>query len=117
MNALLQEARLPREACLLWNIIPWYIGDGTRIRAARRADVHEALPYLKQLLALLSCLRAVVLVGNPAGSAAPAIADFCAVPVCLAPHPSPKAFNIYPHKRAEALAVFGSLRKYLRQRA
>ena len=47
MNTLLQEAEIPRADTILWNIVPWYIGNGQRIRKATDADVREALPYLQ----------------------------------------------------------------------
>jgi uracil-DNA glycosylase len=113
MNRLLGEAALPREASILWNIIPWYIGSGKRIRAAIKSDVQEALPYLMDLISLLTNLKAIVLVGKPAASAAIQIASLSPVPVFYAPHPSPKVFNIYPHKRIEALELFKSLLRYV----
>jgi uracil-DNA glycosylase len=114
MNLLLQAAKLPRASTLLWNIVPWYIGEGKKIRGARKIDVAEALPYLSELIGLLPELKATILVGKPAGSAAESIQAITKTPLFFAPHPSPKVFNIYPHKRQEAQQIFNSLRKYLK---
>jgi uracil-DNA glycosylase len=112
-NLLLREAELPRRDCALWNIVPWYIGTGERIRAAKRADVVAGLPYLAKLLSRLPELRAIVLVGKAAGSAAHAIGSLSTLPVFSIGHPSPKVFNVYPQKRVEALQVLKSLRRYM----
>jgi uracil-DNA glycosylase len=113
MLELLRDAGIPRADTLLWNIVPWYIGDGKRIRAAQRADLAESLPHLADLLALLRNLRAVVLVGKKAGLARHEVARLTSVPIYDCPHPSPKVFNIFPRKREEARAVMGDLLQHL----
>lgn len=70
-----------------WNVVPWYLGSDTRLRAAGAADVLEARPYITELLTLLPALRVVVLVGKPAARGwAQLDLD---IPTIKAPHPSP----------------------------
>lgn len=110
---LLQEAGLPRSETVLWNIVPWYVGDGQRIRAVEGADLDEALPHLETLIDLLPNLEAVVLVGKKAAMARAAIARVTSAAIYVCAHPSPKVFNIFPHKRAETLAVLSGLKQHL----
>lgn len=44
--------------------MPWYVGDGTKIRAVNKADRLEAAPWLGELLELLTDLRVVILSGE-----------------------------------------------------
>ena len=57
------DAGIARERTLCWNVVPWYIGTGTRIRPANRTDIAQGVGPLVELLELLPALRAVVLVG------------------------------------------------------
>jgi uracil-DNA glycosylase len=113
MDGLLKEACLPRSQCVLWNIVPWYVGDGRRIRPVNKADINEALPHVNELLCILKQLRAVILVGKPAGSAESALRTLTSLPIYLAPHPSPKVFNTRPEKRSEALTIFRGLTAFV----
>ena len=36
------EAGIPRERTISWNIVPWYIGSGKRVRAAKSDDIKNA---------------------------------------------------------------------------
>lgn len=109
MNELLMKAGIPRAITLLWNIVPWYIGDGKRIREARKSDIGQAMPYFLELIHLLPKLREIVLVGKNAQSARAAIQKHTSVPLVDAPHPSPKNFNSRPHKKTEAIQIFSEL--------
>jgi hypothetical protein len=62
-------AGIARRRTVTWNIVPWYIGTGARIRAATRTDIQAGIPSLVRLLAFLPRLRAVVLVGKKAARA------------------------------------------------
>lgn len=98
---LLQEAKIGREDSLLWNIVPWYVGDGTRIRAVNREDIRQSLPYLQELLLLLPRLEVIVLVGQKAQSAKKEILQLSALPIVSTHHPSARVFNSWPHKKEE----------------
>ena len=54
-----QQARIPRRRTITWNIVPWYIGSGSRIRAATSADIEMGFRRLHEVLELLPKLRAV----------------------------------------------------------
>jgi uracil-DNA glycosylase len=113
MDSLLKEAGIARGDCLLWNIVPWYIGDGRRIRAVQKRDLAAAIPFLKELLGLLSQLAAVVLVGKHAASAGSTVRALTSVPIYSCPHPSPKVFNVRPEKRIEALATLRRVAEFI----
>ena len=64
------EAGIDRKKTIIWNAVPWYIGDGKKIRAATSKDLVDGLEPLARLLVLLPKLRVVVLVGRKAQKAA-----------------------------------------------
>lgn len=101
-----REAGIPRNRTVTWNIVPWYIGTGTRIRAAAQSDIEAGLPALKGLLALLPKLRAVVLIGRKAERAASFISQLRPeLRVFRSPHPSPLFVNNSPGNRDRILGV------------
>jgi len=106
MNELLSEAGIHRHKTLLWNIVPWYVGNGKQIRPVNQRDKRRAMPFLADLFHLLPRLRAVVLVGRPAQSARGEIQKLVDLPIYECWHPSPLALNGRPHRRSEMLAVF-----------
>jgi uracil-DNA glycosylase len=99
------EVGLSRSRTLTWNAVPWYIGSGTRIRAATSRDLEDAEQHLEELFGLLPRLRVVVLVGRKAqrlGSVVSRLAPSMRVLSCS--HPSPLSLNGRPERRAEMLA-------------
>ncbi len=92
---------IARADTLIWNIVPWYVGDGTRIRAVNADDIAEAMPHLKDLIGLLPDLKVIVLVGKKAQSAKEQIAQLTSVPTIETWHPSARVFNMWPDKREE----------------
>jgi hypothetical protein len=103
-----REAGLPRERVLHWNIVPWYVGDGTKIRAVNTSDRVEAEPWLAELLELLTDLRVVILCGDAAQKgwdeyAGPRPLDLWVV---RCPHPSPVNLRTRPDARYEILDAF-----------
>ena len=61
-----REAGVDRRHVVHWNVIPYYIGNETKIRAWRQGDVAHAGPLLKELVDLLPRLRSVILGGKAA---------------------------------------------------
>lgn len=109
-----QEAGIARERTVIWNIVPWYIGTGTRIRPANRTDIAQGIGQLAELLPLLPALRAVVLVGQKAGAARLAIAELRPqVRVFDAPHPSPLFINNKPENRGRLLVALKDVALFL----
>lgn len=99
---LLRKAGVNRHRdTIAWNIVPWYVGDGRRIRAVTRTDMEEARPALLLLLGLLPNLRAVVTFGRKAergwAMAGQRLETFAA------PHPSPRCLNRWPGARGKIL--------------
>jgi hypothetical protein len=113
MLQLLQTAGLSREDTLLWNIVPWYVGDGRKIRPVTSDDIEEAAPYLEELLGLLPGLQAIVLMGKKAQSARKTIRRLTRVRLFEADHPSPQVFNVWPEKREEAQQVFNRVAAFV----
>lgn len=60
------EAGVDRQLIVHWNVIPYYLGTTTKIRAWRAGDVAAAGPLLNELVDLLPHLRAVILGGGAA---------------------------------------------------
>lgn len=108
---LIHEAGIDRSDLVTWNIVPWYVGDGQRIRAANADDLREAAPALRDLLALLPDLRVVVLYGRKA--AAGWAAAGMTVPFIEVPHPSPTNLNTRPESRAKVLAGLRAAQRIL----
>jgi hypothetical protein len=89
----LRETGIRRDQVVSWNIVPWYVGDGSRIRAVNSADLAKARPYLGQFLALLDWPRVVMLCGRKAQEGwARAEPRFSGV-VMDTPHPSVRGLN------------------------
>lgn len=113
--ALEQSAALDRGRLLHWNIVPWYVGDGTRIRQVKDTDLAEAAPWLADLLNLLRRLRVLVLCGDAAQDGWDAYAgprpDGLTVLRC--PHPSPVNLRTRPHARLAILATFAELKSLI----
>jgi hypothetical protein len=109
----LSEAGIRRDQVLSWNIVPWYVGDGSRIRAVNTADLAKARPYLGQFLALLEWPRVVLLCGRKAQEGwARAEPRFSGV-VIDTPHPSVRGLNApgarerFPAVLAQARSITG----------
>lgn len=98
---LLLEAEIERADTLIWNIVPWYVGDGTRIRAVNATDIEQAFPHLEDLIGLLPDLKVIALLGKKAGSAKSQIAQLTSVPIIEMPHPSARVVNMWPDKKDE----------------
>jgi uracil-DNA glycosylase len=109
-----QEAGIARERTVSWNIVPWYIGSGTRIRPANRTDITQGIRPLEELLPMLTALRAVVLVGQKAGMARRVIGDLLpGVRVFDTPHPSPLFVNNRPENRGRLLTALKEVARFL----
>ena len=59
-----REAGIPRKRSVVWNIVPWYIGDGKRIRAANAVDINSSSQALEEVMGLLPELKVVVFLGK-----------------------------------------------------
>ena len=110
------EAEIARERTAIWNVVPWYIGSGTKIRPAGRADIAAGLPWLERLLRLLPRLRVVVLMGSKAAVAEPLIrAAGLELQVVKSPHPSPLFVNNRPGNRQKIADALRSVAEIQRE--
>lgn len=102
---LWQEAGISRTDTLIWNIVPWYVDDGKRIK---RDDIRQLFPYVKDLLSLLPNLKVVGLVGKKAQFAKDQISQLTPSPIIDMPHPSAQNLNTHKDQKDE-------MRKQLRR--
>lgn len=109
-----EDARIPRQLTVSWNVVPWYIGSGTRIRGATRFDTGKGTGPLERLLALLPALRVVVLIGRKPEHACDLIARLRPeVRLFRSPHPSPLFVNNSPGNRDRILVVLRDVAQFL----
>ncbi len=112
---LIHDAGISRSKTLIWNIVPWYVGTGKRIRPVNAADISQALPYLKALLGLLPQLQMIVLVGRKAQSAEPQIRRLTALPIWHTYHMSGQVFNTMPEKKRLTEEAFRDISEFLNE--
>ncbi len=93
-----------------WNVVPWYLGDERRIRAARAADLAAARPAMLELLGLLPQLQAVVLLGRTAATGWRSL-GITGVAALEAPHPSPQNLHARPEARGRILEALRAARR------
>jgi uracil-DNA glycosylase len=111
-----REAGVPRHLTVSWNIVPWYIGTGKKIRAAERADINEGLIYLERLLPLLQNLSVVIFTGRKAEKAERLIREqLPQVEVVKMLHPSPLVVNTKKENRGKILERLQYVHKLLRE--
>jgi len=109
MNAGLSRIRTVR-----WNIVPWYIGTGNKIRAAKKSDVLQGMEPLFELLKMLPNLRVIVLMGEKAQMAAYEINVKCPdLRIFKSPHASPLFCNRKPENKNKILSVFKEVVAFL----
>lgn len=89
----MQRAGLPRRLTVSWNIIPWW--NGTRV--VTRSELEQGVACLRQLIALLPKLRAVVLVGRSAARASHLLEGESLL-LFTSAHPSPLVRARHPEK-------------------
>lgn len=101
LRATLAQADIPRDASIVWNAVPWYIGTADRLGQTMARNWREAKPALRQLIALLPALQVVVLMGRKAERAEALLqSEFPRLKILKCPHPGGQAYN-HPHLRAK----------------
>ena len=111
---LLTSAGIARHVSLLWNIVPWYIGSGKKIRAARLTDISEGARYLARLLSILPKLQVVALVGRKAQVATSRVASLSNARIFHTLHPSNQVVTCWPEKRRQLQADLCRIREFLK---
>lgn len=66
LRAAMALAGMPREASVIWNTLPWYIGTADKLGQTMAKNWNEAQPALQQLVPLHPALHVVVLMGRKA---------------------------------------------------
>lgn len=92
----LDAVGLDRRTLLVWNAVPWYVGNADRIRSPTPAEVTAGQAWLRRLLDLLPELRVVACFGRAAARAVlPLRPELTARGLTLleAPHPSQRVYN------------------------
>jgi hypothetical protein len=105
---------LSRKRTASWNIVPWYIGDGSRIRPATLTDIEAGVRSLNSLLDLLPKLKGIVLFGKKAQRGSDLIAKLRpTVRLFESPHPSPQVVNRSTENKEKICAVLREVAAYL----
>lgn len=112
-RSMLTDAGIPRKTTVLWNIVPWYIGNGKKIRAATLSDIKAGAAFLSPLFALLSDLKAVVLVGRKAQKLRCEIEGCTSARIFETLHPSNQVVTCWPERRKELEADLRTVAAYL----
>lgn len=108
----LYKAGIDKAEIVLWNIVPWYLGDGKRITSAKFSDVELALKYLDELITKLEKLECIVLVGGAARSAHVHLSHKTSLRILSCHHPSPKVMNTSNEKDKENVEVFRAMKRH-----
>lgn len=114
MCNLLKAAGIPRTDTLLWNIVPWYVGSNSKIRAVKKSDIETALSFFKELIDFLPNLKAIVLVGRKAQSAKSQLAHLASTRFFESYHPSLQVINRSPERYNEILGTFKNIGAFLK---
>ena len=112
---ILQEADIPRSETVLWNVVPWYLGDGDKIQTATPKHLKEAGADLEALLVLLPQVEVVVLLGKKAQAGYKALKPAKGLTIFCAPHPSAQVINVRPASRGRIVAEFGKAKQQIRR--
>jgi len=79
---------------ILWNIVPWYIGNEIKIGKANKEDIDEGLKCLIELIKYLKNLKVIVLVGLKSQTKAKVINEmFPNIVLIKCNHPSNQFIN------------------------
>jgi len=97
MFHFIHNSGFSRGEIALWNIVPWYIGNGTKIRKPKRSEIKEGLSWLVKLVELFKKLDAIIFVGNNAASIMSTEEISAKIKRFHIPHPSP----LFVNRRAE----------------
>jgi uracil-DNA glycosylase len=94
MFQILEDVGIPRNETILWNIVPWYIGNIEKIRPANTKDITQGWYYLKRLIQLLPYVDTIVLVGRKSQKIKKQIVkEYTNLKIIECFHPSPMFIN------------------------
>jgi uracil-DNA glycosylase len=105
-----RDAGLERERTVVWNVVPWYVGTGQKIRPVTLKDIRDAEPALRSLLHLLPNLKVVVLVGQKAARVEPLLQRLnLGFRIMQVPHPSPLFVNRFAMNKSRMQTAFAEI--------
>jgi len=112
LKSQLEEADISRSDIVIWNVVPWYIGekDQSKIRSAKSSDINSALQHLDNLIKALKKIECVVLVGGAARKAHIHLSFSTNLRILSCHHPSAKVRNSNPASHAENVMVFKAMK-------
>lgn len=109
-----EEAGVSRKLVAHWNVIPYYIGSDTKIRAYNSNDVASVRPYIRELLQFFPYLKVVILGGTAARTVwqdfKPQNTD---LHIIECPLPSPTNLNTRPGYRDKVVSAWREALKYI----
>lgn len=108
-----EAAGIPREKTVTWNIVPWYIGTGAKIRPANPEDIGKGLPYLFRLIDLLPNLRMIVLVGKKAQRIEKELKTRYNIRISRCYHTSPLHINTKPQNKQGIIDALKPVSEFL----
>lgn len=102
---LREEAGIRPDEVLHWNIVPWFVSNGARIRPPRRSEIREGVAYLERLIELLPNLRVILAMGRNAEQGLHLLPESRCPQVqrLWTWHTSNQVFHPQPSRRAEVL--------------
>ena len=115
MTEILSEAKILRKQLVVWNIVPWYLGNGTKISPPTKAETGAGLVFLRQLLPLLPKLKAVVSVGLHSQQATKNLDLPATIQQFASYHPSPRYIHLHPDNRGRIVQAFSEVAAHLKQ--
>jgi hypothetical protein len=89
----MNQASIPRRLTVTWNVIPWWNGT----RKISQEELRDGAMSVRELIGLLSKLRAVVTVGQTAAAARPYL-DKTGLALFTSDHPSPLVRARWPDR-------------------
>ena len=111
---LLNELEILRADTVLWNIVPWYIGSGDKIRPANRNDIEEGYKCLDELIRILKYIKVIVLVGLKAQKIEKHIINrYDNIKIIKTFHPSPLYINNKKENRGILIQQLEEIKKYI----
>jgi hypothetical protein len=106
MGELLAQSNIDRKDVMIWNVVPWHVGQPVESPAKLEELINEALPHLKCLLRELRDLRLIVLLGAKARHAKKSIHGITHVEVITLDIPTQRVFNKHPAKGQQVKDAF-----------
>ena len=112
LRKLLDEAKIHREEVVIWNVVPWYVGNENRTQIAipSAEDVEQGIGWLCKLVGHLKHLQCILLVGGSARKAHIRLSARTKVRILACHHTSQRVLNISKVADQENRDVFQFMR-------